>query len=289
MGLKLRLGLALSGLALSSMFGVNMLSGIKDYVDTTGNIMVDIADGIEMVSKGIEALEHYIHPSDDTDGVSPGSPAIPLGSPLVPPGSPAVPPGSSPVLPGSPAAPPGSLPLDAHPAPGDQPAVFCQKGKCYPYDPTRLKGVNLEAKPGVIIQAAPPTPRPASPNTKPSPVTGKAGQKGKKAKNDDEDEKEDKRGRGAAKPKPDRSQVAASTTPSPPIIISNPILVDVNVTNNTNSSTNATVSPAKKVLKATRGVLERLSKLLVKLVYRIFPWNRRARRRLIDGKEDDEL
>ena len=29
MGLKLRMGLALSGLALSSMFGVNMLSGIK--------------------------------------------------------------------------------------------------------------------------------------------------------------------------------------------------------------------------------------------------------------------
>ena len=51
MGLKLRLGLALSGLALSSMFGVNMLAGVKDYVDTTGNIMVDIADGIGMVSK----------------------------------------------------------------------------------------------------------------------------------------------------------------------------------------------------------------------------------------------
>ena len=28
-------------------------------------------------------------------------------------------------------------------------------GKCYPYDPNRLKGVNLEAKPGMIIQAAP--------------------------------------------------------------------------------------------------------------------------------------
>lgn len=51
MGLKLRLGLAGLGLALSSMFGVNMLSGVKDYVDTTGNIMVDIADGIGMVSK----------------------------------------------------------------------------------------------------------------------------------------------------------------------------------------------------------------------------------------------
>ena len=51
MGLKLRMGLAVTGLALSSMFGVNMLAGVKDYVDTTGNIMVDIADGIGMVSK----------------------------------------------------------------------------------------------------------------------------------------------------------------------------------------------------------------------------------------------
>ena len=56
MGLKLRLGLAGLGLALSSMFGVNMLSGVKDYVDTTGNIMVDIADGIGMVSK----VTHFV-------------------------------------------------------------------------------------------------------------------------------------------------------------------------------------------------------------------------------------
>ena len=57
MGLKLRLGLAGLGLALSSMFGVNMLAGVKDYVDTTGNIMVDIADGIGMVSKVISYQE----------------------------------------------------------------------------------------------------------------------------------------------------------------------------------------------------------------------------------------
>ena len=30
MGLKLRMGLAVTGLALSSMFGVNMLAGVKE-------------------------------------------------------------------------------------------------------------------------------------------------------------------------------------------------------------------------------------------------------------------
>ena len=31
-----------------------------------------------------------------------------------------------------------------------QPKVFCQKGKCYPYDPARMKNpnINLEMKPG---------------------------------------------------------------------------------------------------------------------------------------------
>ena len=34
--------------------------------------------------------------------------------------------------------------------PGTQPKVFCQKGKCYPYDPARMKNpnLNLEMKPG---------------------------------------------------------------------------------------------------------------------------------------------
>ena len=31
-----------------------------------------------------------------------------------------------------------------------QPKVFCQKGKCYPYDPARMKNpnINMEMKPG---------------------------------------------------------------------------------------------------------------------------------------------
>ena len=27
-------------------------------------------------------------------------------------------------------------------------AVFCEKGKCYPYDPSKVKNTNLEVKPG---------------------------------------------------------------------------------------------------------------------------------------------
>merc|ERR1712037_269891 len=186
MGLKLRMGLALSGLALSSMFGVNMLSGIKDYVDTTGNIMVDIADGIGMVSKGIEALEYYIDPSAEAQveeaakkPEEPGS-ATDGSAPTVIPGQP----------PGQPVA----------PVSPDQPAVFCQKGKCYPYDPSKVKGVNLEAKPGMIIQAAPTTisPKKANPTVPPQrgPSPPQKGQKGQispgqkgRSRDDDGDER----------------------------------------------------------------------------------------------------
>merc|ERR1712210_376122 len=185
MGLKLRMGLALSGLALSSMFGVNMLSGIKDYVDTTGNIMVDIADGIGMVSKGIEALEYYIDPSAEAPveeaakkPEEPGS-ATDGSTPTVIPGQPP----EQPVAPVSP----------------DQPAVFCQKGKCYPYDPSKVKGVNLEAKPGMIIQAAPTTipPKKANPTVPPQrgpshPQKGHKGQisPGQKGRSQDDDDEE---------------------------------------------------------------------------------------------------
>ena len=45
-------------------------------------------------------------------------------------------------------------------------------GKCYPYDPNRLKGVNLEAKPGMIIQAAP---TPSNQKTTTTPYKGQQG------------------------------------------------------------------------------------------------------------------
>ena len=44
--------------------------------------------------------------------------------------------------------------------------------KCYPYDPSKVKGVNLEAKPGMIIQAAPTTASPKRANPTMSPQRG---------------------------------------------------------------------------------------------------------------------
>merc|ERR1712130_43484 len=154
-----------------------------DYVDTTGNIMVDIADGIGMVSKGIEALEYYIDSSAEVDEAAkkPEDPASATdgSTPSV------VIPGQPPVQPVAPVSP-------------DQPAVFCQKGKCYPYDPSKVKGVNLEAKPGMIIQAAPTTsPKKANPTAPPQrgsspPLKGHKGQMppGQKGRSRDDDDDE---------------------------------------------------------------------------------------------------
>ena len=57
MGVKIKAGMALGGILLSWMFGLNFLSGIASTVDSTGNVLVDIADGIGLVSK-----------ASDTDG-----------------------------------------------------------------------------------------------------------------------------------------------------------------------------------------------------------------------------
>ncbi len=51
MGFKIKAGLALGGVVLSWAFGLNFLSGVASYVDTAGNVLVDIADGIGMVSQ----------------------------------------------------------------------------------------------------------------------------------------------------------------------------------------------------------------------------------------------
>merc|ERR1712112_764833 len=275
MGLKLRMGLALSGLALSSMFGVNMLSGIKDYVDTTGNIMVDIADGIGMVSKGIEALEYYLDPTAEPEWKDKSAESTTTAG---------TPPPIAPATPGSPIAPPTPLAPGELPAGGVQPAVFCQKGKCYPYDPSKLKGVNLEATPGVIIQTVPPSPSP--PHHKPTPASHKVNKanKAKQAKQDDDDDEDVKkkvRAASAGKSKPGRPKVA-----EPPVVTSVPV-PDVSVenttqaVNNNNNSSVSAVTPTKRLLSSVRGLLERLSKLMVKFVHRIFPWNRRARRRVL--------
>ena len=102
-------------------------------MDTTGNIMVDIADGIGMVSKGIEALEYWLDPGSEPESDKPPADPAPPASPPAPAVSPETPP-----------------PQEPDPA---QPKVFCQKGKCYPYDPAKLRNsnLNLEMKPGMIL------------------------------------------------------------------------------------------------------------------------------------------
>jgi len=234
MGLKLRMGLAMTGLALSSMFGVNMLAGVKDYVDTTGNIMVDIADGIGMVSKGIEALEFWLDPDQSSQTESAQDDPPPLAT---------------------------TVKQDPVPEQDlDQPKVFCQKGKCYPYDPARMKNpnVNLEMKPGMILTA---------PELEPSQKRSRGNSR-------------DTEGVGGSQ----RPQGKASeeTVTSPPIAASQPELTD---SNNVSTSQHGT----RKLLSSLRNLLDVINKVLVKLVYKIFPWNRRARRRVLGDGEEEEL
>merc|ERR1712129_226136 len=102
-----RMGMAGIGLIMSHFFGFSGLSGIATHLDSTGNILVDIADGIGLVSKGIEALEGWVDPNSQQDE-STKPEADPVAT--------------------SPAAKP----------PPPQP-VICKKGKCQPYDPSKDK------------------------------------------------------------------------------------------------------------------------------------------------------
>ena len=45
---------------------------------------------------------------------------------------------------------------------------------------------------------------------------------------------------------------------------------------------------AKRILGSFAGVCQRLNQLLLKVVAKVFPWNRRAKRRLRVGGADDE-
>ena len=127
--------------------------------------------------QGIEALEYYIDPSAEAqvEEKKPEDPGAGTATGSTPGVAPTVSPGQPPGQPVAPVSP-------------DQPAVFCQKGdysppsfvlhilpftgKCYPYDPSKVKGVNLEAKPGMIIQAAPTTASPKRANPTMSPQRG---------------------------------------------------------------------------------------------------------------------
>ena len=55
------------------------------------------------------------------------------------------------------------------------------------------------------------------------------------------------------------------------------------------NSTTPVSHGTKRLLASIKGLLDRTSKVLVKVVHRIFPWNRRARRRVMGDGEDDEL
>ena len=55
------------------------------------------------------------------------------------------------------------------------------------------------------------------------------------------------------------------------------------------TSTNTTKHGTKQILSSVRNLLDVSSKVIVKLVYKIFPWNRRARRRVMGDGEEDEL
>ena len=69
---------------------------------------------------------------------------------------------------------------------------------------------------------------------------------------------------------------------------------DINLTEtetsptNTNT-TNTTMLGTKKLLSSVRNLLDVSSKIIVKLVYKVFPWNRRARRRVMGDGTEDEL
>jgi len=69
---------------------------------------------------------------------------------------------------------------------------------------------------------------------------------------------------------------------SPPLAASQPEL-----THSNNAST--AQQGTRKLLSSLRNLLDVSNKVLVKLVYKIFPWNRRARRRVLGDGEEDEL
>ena len=107
-------------------------------------------------------------------------------------------------------------------------AFHLPTGKCYPYDPSKVKGVNLEAKPGMIIQAAPTTsPKKVNPTAAPQKGQsvpqkghkgqGPAGQKSR-GKGDDDDRGKSRQGESTVL-KPDYSRQVVGSRLS----VSNPL------------------------------------------------------------------
>ena len=63
----------------------------------------------------------------------------------------------------------------------------------------------------------------------------------------------------------------------------------ISLTETETNTTNTTMLGTKKLLSSVRNLLDVSSKIIVKLVYKIFPWNRRARRRVMGDGAEDEL
>eukprot|EP00095_Tigriopus_kingsejongensis_P012501 maker-scaffold221_size251850-snap-gene-1.9 protein:Tk12501 transcript:maker-scaffold221_size251850-snap-gene-1.9-mRNA-1 annotation:"hypothetical protein" len=317
MGLKIKAGMALTGLVLSWCFGLNGLSGVASYVDSTGNILVDIADGIGLVSKGIEALENYLE----------GKPAS----------SPSPDPGNDPtkqkaddstlVNDASQATPTPTLP----PTPAPPQPVICRKGRCAPYDPSKdrvLQAQLIRAERERILQQVRSgelpadtvipkryndddfddddairvrrvkVPKKAQSTPKPSPTAPK----------------------GLAEEPPERSSVEPQKTPAdehPNIVVPirrgsvdildphdpNPLGGETNhseespntLTDSKESDTELQESKPsrwrvgfKKILGSLAGMTSKLNTLLLKVVSTIFPWNRRAKKRLARGDDEEQ-
>jgi len=295
MGLKIRAGLAFGGLIMSYFFGLSGLSGIASHLDSTGNILVDIADGVGLVSKGIEALENWVDPNGipSNDGTNLDQAQIPPIEPI-----PAEPPALKPAPTAAPAAKP----------------VICKKGKCKPYDPTKDKVLQqqlIKAERERILQQIQSGALPAD-TAIPS------------AKLLDDDELDDdelsnalaKRLKIAQQIQPSKTTITTTKSKSgtttstttgggggqqQPIKVEllNPIdpqIPSKTATNSPESSTSPVLSGwrygAKRILGSFASVCQRLNQLLLKVVAKIFPWNRRARRRLTvggGGGDDDEL
>ena len=85
----------------------------------------------------------------------------------------------------------------------------------------------------------------------------------------------------------------SSTPAAPSIQILDPSSPNLDDLNQQEQENNAISSGgwrfgAKRILGSFAGVCQRLNQLLLKVVAKVFPWNRRAKRRLRVGGADDE-
>merc|ERR1711963_664657 len=247
--------------------------GIASHLDSTGNILVDVADGIGLVSKGIEALENWVDPnSQPKEDIQPDAPSIDPNVPQITP-----------------------VPAQAPPTEVPKP-VICKKGKCAPYDPSKdrvLQQQLIKAERDRILQQIQSGALPAE----------TAKQLAEELEELDEDGALSRKMKSVPKPSvtPVPSTKPAKSGGDFTVEILNPVDPQIPSSKDISSSTSETVeeSPvvgtqvsgwrygAKRILGSFASVCQRLNQLLLKVVAKVFPWNRRARRRLNGGSEDE--